>query len=262
MRHLGRRGLRGFSLPELTVVLALGVLLVFVLQQALVSQRRFHQAQQEAVRRHETVRVSLAVITSALREASLSRGDAVVLSPGSVRIRMPLGYGFVCGSDGTGRRVGLAWFHGRWAAGAGDSVLVMGPGGWAVEAISAIEGPGPQVACVPEAGAMVRLARPVAGLAPGYPARAFRSQILEVQSADGERWLARRDGAGSDLLVGPLDADLGFRAWYVDEIGAETSVLAEAVRLGVVVVTGSSTAWPGGGSRRDTVQFSIGGRDR
>lgn len=251
----------GFSLPELMVVLALGVLVVFALQQAVVSQRRFYTAQQDVVRRHETTRVALAVLTAALREANLTRGDAVVTGPGTVRVRMPLGAGFACGADAAGQRVGLTVLEGRWASGVGDSVLVLGSGGWTAEAVAALEGAAPQVPCVPAGGTVVRLARAVPGVVPGSAMRAFRSHVLEVREAGGMPWLARRDGDAVDLLAGPLASVGGFRAWYVDSAGAVTANVAQAARVGVSVVTGprpGSVPW---GSRQDTLVMTLGGRN-
>lgn len=256
-----RTSTRGFSLPELMVVLALGVLVVFALQQMVVSQRRFYAAQHDVVRRHETTRVSLAVLTAALREANLTRGDAVVAGPGSVRVRMPLGAGFACGADAVGQRVGLTVREGRWASGVGDSVLVLGSGGWAAEAVVALESPGPQVPCVPAGGTVVLLARAVPGVVPGSAVRAFRSHVLEVGEAGGTSWLARRDGASVDLLAGPLAPAGGFRAWYVDSAGVATTDPARAARVGVAVVTGPRPGSLPGGGRQDTLVLTLGGRN-
>lgn len=256
-----RRAPGGFSLPELTVVLALGMLVVFALQQAMVSQRRFYAAQQVAVRRHETTRVAMAVLTSALREASVPRGDAVVLGPSSLRARMPLGTGLACGTDAAGQRIGLSAREGRWAAGAGDSVLVLSSSGWRAEAVAALEGPGPLVPCVPAGGTTVRLARSVPGVVHGAALRSFRSHVLEEAIADGSPWLTRRDGGAVDLLAGPLDAPLGFRTWYVDAAGAETSDPAAAERIGVWLVAAPPAGAPPGQARRDTLRLTFGGRN-
>lgn len=252
---------RGFTLPELMVVLALGVMVVLALQQMVVSQRRFYNAQRDAVRRHETTRVAMAVLTAALREADLPRGDAVVEGAGTLRVRMPLGSGFVCGADTVGSRLGLSVREGRWGAGVGDSVLVLGAAGWTAEAVAALEGPGPAVPCVPGGGTVVRLARKVPAVVAGSGARAFRSHVLEVRLSDGTPWLARRDGAAMDLLAGPLAPAGGFRAWYVDPTGAVTPDPALAARVGVSVVTGPPRGAALPGSRQDTLLLTFGGRN-
>lgn len=256
-----RRSTGGFSLPELMVVLALGVLVVFALQQTVVSQRRFYTAQHDVVRRHETTRVALAVLTAALREANLARGDAVVAGPATVRVRMPLGAGFACGADAAGQRVGLTVREGRWASGVGDSVLVLGAAGWTAEAVAALESASPQVLCVPAGGTVVRLVRAVPGVVPGSAVRAFRSHVLEVRVAGGTPWLARSDGAAVDLLAGPLAPVGGFRAWYVDTVGVATADPARAARVGVSVVTGPRPGSLPGRSRQDTLVLTLGGRN-
>ena len=252
---------RGFSMPELMVVVALGALIVFALQQAVVTQRRYWAAQSAASQRHEAVRVAMAVLTGALREASVPNGDAVILTPGRIRVRMPLGLAQVCGTDLTGDRLGLVAVEGRWGAGAGDSVLVLRSAGWTAEAVTAVSGPTPQVPCVPADGTVARLGRPVPDALPGSAARPFRSVVFEPAADAGASWLFRVDGAQRDALAGPLDTAAGFSAWYEDAAGAVTASAADAVRVVVRVVT-ASTSGGGVGSRQDTVTLSFGGRNR
>lgn len=248
----------GFSLPELLVVVALGALLVVALQQAMITQRRWGEAQRDAALRHESARVAMAVLSWALREANVPNGDAVIVAAGGMRIRMPLGAGVACGADSAGTYLGLAVVEGRWEAGPGDSVLVWRATGWTAERVAAVEAPGPLVPCVPPGGRIVRLGRPVAGLAGGAGVRAFRSHVLELRSVDGEAWLVRSDGARTDPLVGPL-APGGVEAWYEDALGGRVAGPAAAVRVGVrVVAVGRSP----GAARADTVVLTFGGRNR
>lgn len=252
---------RGFSMAELMVVVALGVLIIFALQQAVVTQRRYWTAQGAASQRHETARVAMAVLTGALREANLTNGDAVILASDRIRTRMPLGLGLVCGTDSTGDRVGVAAAEGRWAAGVGDSVLVRRAGGWTAEAVTSLGGPALQVPCVPAGGTIARLGRPVLDVMVGAAVRPFRSVVFELGSDAGASWLFRVDGAQRDALVGPLAATAGFRAWYEDAQGVVVATPALAARVGVRIVTGPA---PGGGagSRVDTLTLTFGGRNR
>ncbi len=258
-RPLRARG--GFSMAELMVVVALGALIVLALQQAVVTQRRYWSAQGAVSQRHEAVRVAMAVVTAALREARVAAGDVVILSPTRVRARMPLGLGQVCGTDVTGDRLGLVATEGRWAAGVGDSVLVQRVGGWSAEAVTALSGPTLQVPCVPAGGTVARLGRAAPDALPGAAARPFRSVVLELATDAGASWLFRVDGAQRDALAGPLHATAGFSAWYEDAAGAVVATPAGASRLVVRVVTAPGTGGVAA-SREDTVTLSFGGRNR
>lgn len=252
----------GFSMAELMVVVALGVLIIFALQQGVVTQRRYWAAQGAASQRHETARVAMAVLTSALREVNLANGDAAILAPARLRVRMPLGLGQVCGTDATGDRLGIVAAEGRWVAGSGDSVLVRRTGGWTAEALTAITGPTAQVPCVATSGTAARLGRPALDALPGAAARPFRSVVFElaVDPAAGGSWLSRVDGAQRDALAGPLHATAGFGVWFEDAAGSVVASPASAARVVVRIVTAPPAG--GAGSRQDTVTLSFGGRNR
>ena len=251
----------GFSMPELMVVVALGALIIFALQQALIVQRRYWSAQDAVSQRHEAERVAMAVLTAALREANLAGGDVVILGPGRIRARAPVGLGMVCGTDATGDRLGVVAAEGRWAVAAGDSILVLHAGGWTAESLVGVSGPTPQVPCVAGGGTVARLGRAAPDALPGSAARPFRSVVFEIAADAGASWLFRVDGATRDALAGPLDASAGFEAWYEDGAGAVVSDPAAAARVGVRIVTAPA---PGGGpgSRQDTVTLTFGGRNR
>ncbi|MHB1192175.1 MAG: hypothetical protein ACYC6F_03935 [Longimicrobiales bacterium] len=248
-------------MAELMVVVALGALLIFAMQQAVMTQRRYWSAQDAASQRHESVRVAMAVLTGVLREANLANGDAVILAPDRIRARMPLGLAQVCGTDVAGDRLGLVAAEGRWATLAGDSVLVRRSGGWTAEALTAISGPVPQVPCVSAGGSVARLGRPALDALPGAAARPFRSVVLELAPDAGGSWLFRVDGAQRDVLAGPLHPTAGFAVWYEDASGAVVATPASAARVVVRVVTAPASGTPAG-SRQDTVTLSFGGRNR
>lgn len=260
-RATGRASRSGFSMAELMVVVALGSLIVFALQQAVMTQRRYWAAQGAAAQRHETVRVAMAVLTGALREANLANGDVVILAPGRIRARMPLGLALVCGTDLAGDRLGLVAAEGRWSAGAGDSVLVQRAGGWTAEAVTALSGPTPQVPCVPPGGSVARLGRPAVDALPGAAARPFRSVVFELADEAGGSWLSRVDGAQRDAVAGPLDAGAGFLAWYEDAEGVVVASPASAARVVVRVAT-APASWTPAAGRQDTLTLSFGGRNR
>ena len=256
----GRR--RGFSMPELLVVVVLGVLLIFALQQTILSQRRYYRAQRSAAERHETLRLSSAVLSSALREVNIPGGDAVILGPGRIRVRMPLGLAAVCGTDAAGQRVGIVNLDGRWVAGAADSVLIQRTTGWSAHAINTLSGPVAQVPCVATGGAVLRLGQNVPDVVVGSGARAYRSQIFEVASDGTTWWLYRQDGAQRDLLTGPLAGAQGLQLWYEDATGTVLPSAAGAQRVGVRVVALASEPPLYASNRTDTLELTFTGRNR
>jgi hypothetical protein len=252
----------GFSMPELLVVVVLGVLLIFALQQTIVSQRRYYSAQRAAAQRHETLRVASAVLSGALREANIPGGDVDILAPGRVRVRMPVGLALVCGTDASGRRVGAVHLDGQWAAGVGDSVLIERSAGWSAHAINALTGPVAQVPCVAAAGAVLLLDQNVPDAVAGSAARAYRSQLFEVASDGTDDWLYRQDGPRLDLLLGPLDGPQGFQVWFEDGAGVVLPGPAGAERIGLRLVARAKEPPLGSSSRRDTLAITFSGRNR
>lgn len=256
----GTRG--GFSMAELLVVVVLGVLLIFALQQTILSQRRYYSAQRAAAERHETVRISSAILSSALREVNIPGGDVAILAPGRIRVRMPLGLAAVCGTDLTGQRVGIVNPTGRWVAGSADSVLIQRSGVWSAHPVNALSGPVAQVPCVATGGAVLQLDQNVPDVVVGSGARAFRSQILEVESDGTTWWLYRQDGVQQDLLTGPLDGAQGFQAWYEDAAGTVLPGAAGAERVGIRVVARALEPGLNASDRTDTLELTFTGRNR
>jgi prepilin-type N-terminal cleavage/methylation domain-containing protein len=252
----------GFSMPELMVVVVLGAVLVLVLEEALVGQRRFYAAQNAVVQRHETLRFAQAVLSSSLREANLADGDVAVLAPGRMRVRVPFGLAFVCGTDATGQQVGVVGLDGRWVAGAGDSVLIRRSGAWSAHALTAVQGPSAQVPCVAGGGGVLRLDVAVPDVTVGSAARAFRSHLFEVDTALGGYGLYRTDGASRELLLHPLDGVGGFTAWYEDAQGTVLPSVVGAARVGVEVVARAVDAPGVSSARPDTLVMTFGGRNR
>ena len=255
------RGRGGFTLAELVVVVALGALLVVALQQTMAGQTRYYGAQRSVSGRHETVRIASAVLGSALREANVPAGDAVILAPGRVRVRVPLGLAFVCGTDGASR-VGVVRAEGRWVAGAADSVLIRRATGWQARALLSFTGPAVQVPCVAAGGSVLGLDQSVADAVAGSAARAFRSQIFEVAAAGPDYGLYRVDGAQRDLLAGPLDGATGLQLWYESAFGAVLPSATGAQRIGVRVIALGAAPPVGTAVRRDTLSMTFTGRNR
>lgn len=255
-----RRG--GFTLVELLTVITLAALLVVALQQALIGQRHFYEAQGGISVRNESVRTAMAVLGATLREASIARGDVEILTPRRLRVRMPVGTGVVCGIDNNGTRVGLVMTRGRWQEGSGDSVSVHLDTGPHADLLDRVDAPSNRVPCMEAApGLIIRLDDRVPGVVIPSPARAFRSHLLESVVENGHQYLYRVDGTERDLLVGPLDAVDGFRVWYADLTGAEVATAALADRLMVRVIAQAPDRRGRPSFLRDTLQLTFGGRN-
>lgn len=261
-RHSGRRHRLGFSLVELLTALTLSVLIVVALQEALIVQRRFYEAQGGVSVRNESVRTAMAVLGAAFREVSLSEGDVDILTPRRVRVRMPMGFGVVCGIDNNGSRVGFVTPQGRWAVGMGDSVIVHLTSGRVVDILDAVEPASNRVECLTAyPGVILRLSNRVPDIQIPSPARSFDSQLIESVVEGGKQYLYRMDGVQRDLLVGPLDMVDGFRAWYVDLQGQEVADPALADRIMVRVIAQAPDLRGRPSILRDTIQMTFGGRN-
>jgi len=252
----------GFTLPELVVVMALGTLIITLLFQALMGQRHFYEAQRAATDRNETIRFGMAVLGSAFRESKLSEGDVDILAPNRVRVRVPHGFGVVCGAETDGSRIGVVGLRGRWTAGPGDSLLVQRTSGGLADRMEQVQGASAQVPCVSGGGLLVRLTQAVPDVVQGSPARSFRSQLFESGIEDGSHWLYRVDGGQREILLGPLEATEGFRVWFEDASGVEVFNAAGADRALVRIIARSPDVRGQPMVRRDTLIMTFGGRNR
>lgn len=256
-------GERGFTMAELMVVVVIGVVLLLVLVQALLAQRRFYQSQRAVIERNETMRFGIAVFGSAFREANLANGDVAILAANRVRIRMPYGLALVCGTNNSGTRVGIVALEGRWMAGVGDSVLIdRGALGVVAHGINRIDPISIRVPCVLGGGAILRLDRPVPDAELGTAARAFRSHAFEVGSQAGSDWVFRVDGPTRDLVLGPIDPVQGFQVWFEDAQGLPVASPVNAERVVMRVIARSQRPPTGPVVRTDTLLMTFGGRNR
>lgn len=225
MRRASRAG---FSLVELSVVVAVAGILVVALQQVYMQHRRFADWQQRLVGAHDSYRVTSALLAADLREAVPSLGDLTLVAADRISVRSPVGFGLVCAVQTANARIGINRLVGRMPQVTGDSILVYATTGWRVAAVVAIETPGTgSMSCggrVPDA--QFRVATGGAADVPvGGPIRAFRRHAYHLTTNGGQPWLARTDAAGTEPLVGPV-AGGGLRFRLLDEDGAETANLS------------------------------------
>lgn len=222
---MNRRSRRGFSLVEMSVVVAVAGLLALALHQVYVQHRRFGDWQQRVVSAHDAFRVAGALLSADLREAVPAEGDLTLVTPERISVRSPLGLGFVCAVQASSARIGIKGLMGRMPQQTGDSILVFATTGWRAVALVATETPGSGgLTCGGQAPeAQVRLGAGLAADVPvGAPVRVFRRHAYHVVANGADSWLGRTDAAGTEALVGPLAAN-GLRFRLLDEAGAETT---------------------------------------
>lgn len=90
------RTLRGFSLLELVLTLALGGVVLAAGGRLLLALRQFLRAEREALAARQTVRVAAAVLATELRQTSPAAGDLLRISDTAVTLRALRGFYVVC----------------------------------------------------------------------------------------------------------------------------------------------------------------------
>jgi len=253
----------GFSFVEVLIVLTLGSLIAAALYQVVRFQQRVYRQEMATIERHDALRLASSVLASDIMEASGREGDFVALGPDSIVIRSPVGFGVVCDTDNSDKRVGLFDTAGRFAAGAGDSLLIYHPNGWVVREIQTVNPTGTASLKCPYASGptlemTVRVNGDVTGVPAGAPVRAFHVYTYHLKQDRSSWWLARSDATSSDgdildILVGPFSNDgTGLAFNYTDEDGQATSDPAQVARVDLSLVAVS-----GGHVERDTLTTSV-----
>ena len=248
---------RGFTLAEVLVVIVLGSVIAGALYQVLVYQNRFYAHERAAAVRHDALRTARAVLATDLMEASGSEGDFGSLTPDSVSLRSPVGFGVVCAIDSINGVLSLIDVSGRLEASAGDSLLIFHRSGWLVLAASQA-GTGIGITnCTYGNGYSVERAVVVSGsiggVPIGAPVRAFHRYTYSRQQNGSTWWLARTDGSGTQVLAGPFSSDSsGLQFVYRDENGQPTTNAARIAWLDLMMVAQVPAF-----DRRDTLIASI-----
>jgi prepilin-type N-terminal cleavage/methylation domain-containing protein len=247
---------RGFTLAEVLVAIVLGSVIAGALYQVLVYQNRFYTHERAAAVRHDALRTARAVLATDLMEASGSEGDFGSLTPDSVSLRSPVGFGVVCAIDSINGILSLIDVSGRLEASAGDSLLIYHRNGWLVRAASQA-GAGIGVAnCSYGNGYSVERAvvtGSISGVPIGAPVRAFHRYTYSRQQNGSTWWLARTDRSGTDVLAGPFSSDSsGLQFVYRDVNGQPTTDPARVAWLDLMMVAEVPAF-----NRRDTLIASI-----
>ncbi len=245
MTHLLKhRRRRGFTLAELLVVIVLGSVVAAALYQVLIYQQKLYTQERSATYRHDALRLANAVLSADLRDASASEGDFVATSPDSLSLRSPVGFGIVCAVDSGGSKLGLFNLQGRLGALEGDSLLIYHPAAWLVRVRDAESEESSSLNC-PYGGGLevelvIRVSGSLTGVPAGAPVRAFHRYTYSLEENREDWWLARTDGDGTEILVGPFTGDgTGLSFAYFDAAGQSTSDPARVARLELTFVAES-----------------------
>jgi hypothetical protein len=248
---------------EILIVLSLSTMVAAALYQVVRFQQRVYRQESAAIARHDALRLASSVLAADIMEASGREGDFSALGPDSIVVRSPAGFGVVCDSDNTDKRIGLFGTAGRFSASAGDSLLVYRPGGWLVRAIQAVNPSSSGPLNCPYAGGpalemTLRVDGAVSEIPVGAPVRAFHVYTYRLKQDRGSWWLARSDASSTegdilDILVGPFSNDgAGLAFAYFDEFGQSTADPTRVTRVDLSLVAVS-----GGTTERDTLTTSV-----
>ncbi len=263
---MSTRSKAGFTLVELLVVAVLGSLVVTALYEAHIQQQRFSSWESRVVQDHDAFRVAGSILAGDLRETVASEGDVVLHATDSLSVRAPVGFALVCSVRANPASIGVTRSQGRMWTDAADSLLVYTTGRWRVleptdEPTSIPSG----MDCPfgePRPDHLYRLERGTADSIPvGAPVRVFRRHTYHVGSHRGDRWLARTDADGTEMLVGPI-AENGLRFRMLDQRGLETATPADVTGVELQLVLPLAPLSAGSRATADTLVVAFQERNR
>ena len=222
---------RGFTLVELMIVAVLGAVVVGATYQIMLSSQRALTIQTAQVQGQQTVRAGLDILFAELRELSRAEGDILTMGSDRIEVRAMRAFGLVCGVDPSGSPV-RARKIGRFFV-LGDSVMVFADNDPGIASddtilsgnVSSVDTTqtcsGADTAQSLSVGALATaLANDTVRI--GAPVRGFTIYTYGLYSLDGDYYLARRDGATTARLVGPLSSN-GVSFIYRDSFGNVTT---------------------------------------
>ncbi len=262
--RLMNRWRQGFSLAELIVVIALGTVVSMALYRTLVVHQRFYRQQGAVNTTQDALRLAWSVLAADLLEANAGEGDFGFIAPESVQVRSPVGFAIVCDMDNVERTLGLFNVQGRVSVVEGDSLLIYDPAGWVVRKITVENHGGGKPLSCPYAGGpslqkRIRIDTPAPGVRVGSPIRAFHRYTYKLEREGDSWWLARADGARTEILAGPFsEGSSGLAFAYFDSLGQSTTNAADVARVDLTLVAVSPLA----SSKRDSLGISAGLRNQ
>lgn len=257
---------RGFTLVELMIVAVVGAMVVGATYQIMLSSQRALTIQTAQIQGQQTVRAGIDILFSELRELSRAEGDILTMGPDRIQIRAMRAFGLVCGVDPSGSPVRVQKI-GRFFED-GDSVMVLADNDPDIATddtilsgvVSSIDptqtcsgADTAQLLTVPDL-ALAALADDTVRL--GAPVRAFTVYTYGLYSLDGDYFLARRSGATTARLVGPLSSN-GVSFIYSDSFGNVTIDPRAVSQIDVTLRAESKVLDPRGRPVADSLTTAI-----
>ncbi len=277
----------GFTIVEILVALAVGLIVVAGAYEVLFSHSRLYSTHSATMDVRQSLRAAAALMAWELAGATPAVGDIYGMGPGSITFRSLQGTGVVCAAVkiGVNYRFGLQEATGYFEATADDSAVALRvkDGSWNVVNVSkafnknlswdpAPSGGGTPVCfwgdsttAMPRPQATLELQGDTAvlnNLVIGAPVRAFRRTQYALFPADGHWWLGRRVGnaPGWETITGPLlsPSEGGLVLDYSDVSGAPTADPNRVARVDIMLRAKSyRPATASGSSVRDSLMTTV-----
>lgn len=246
----------GFTLVEFLIVAVLAAGVIGAVYETLLVQERSYAAGGEKLRAQESLRTSLGILESELREAgsigdsAIGGSDFIVAAADSVVFRAQRKIGFVCKLS-RGESWAVVWPLGD-AFAANDTLLVFVDGettsirddGWSMAVVgSASDHSDSDCASRwPDQGLQILNvgSGQLNDVYPGAPVRSYQTVTYGIYPFEQRGWgLGRRTrGSAPQLLVGGLATPgSGLRFTYYDDTGTKTNDVTAISRLRIDVRT-------------------------
>jgi prepilin-type N-terminal cleavage/methylation domain-containing protein len=256
---------RGFTLVELMIVAVVGAMVVGATYQIMLSSQRALTIQTAQIQGQQTVRAGLDILFSELRELSRAEGDILNMGPDRIQIRAMRAFGLVCGVDPSGSPVRVQKI-GRFFVG-GDSIMVLADNDPDIATddtilsgvVSSIDST--QTCSGADTAQSLTVPDLVSAMANdtvriGAPVRAFTVYTYGLYTLGGEYYLARRSGATTARLVGPLSSN-GVSFVYTDSFGNVTTNPRSVAQIEVTLRSESKVLDPRGRPVADSLTTAI-----
>lgn len=261
---------RGFTLPELLVVVVLGATLLVASMQIMLTNQRAYAAQASQIRGQRSIRAAVDLLYAELREISARGGDLIEMGPSSLTVRSMRGFGMVCAVQlGATPVLTVLEVADRFAP--GDSVFVFADNVGADAADDAwiaarVTGVDTTAHCgshraqrLEFAGQGARFTLPSGdSVSEGAPIRQFARYTYGLVEQDGAFWLGRTTADGRRTpLVGPLQPQVGLQFAYLDAEGKVTGVPTDVRQIVVDVRTPGGPVGTVGEAAADSIHALV-----
>ena len=257
----------GFSLVELTVAIALTLIVTGAVYRLLFASQRLSRVQLSQLSLQANARTGAIAALNELRElgtvtaGTADQNDVLGITASGITYRAARGLGFLCQAPSANRlQIARGSFSGyRDPQPARDLAYVFLDGSPDTDTDDSwlgfpIVDVATGIACPGSPGAALTLT--TSGTLPpdvpaGTPIRIYEIMELRSYQSEGRSWLgARSVGAGENIqpVAGPLAAGNGFRLEYLDAAGVQTSdpTAIKSIRVAVHAIGEDSlSAWSG-----------------